>query len=143
MKAIPIRRRRARSGWLSSMKRSPRRERKTRLWQWLLGVPLLALLAAGILLFVYISYVNPKLAQGVRVVRTEVLERVEKTLPSGGLDPNGSFLVVQIERKPIHLAAHPPEWNTVAKGDMVEVEVGGAGPTLIVYSWKRASPALP
>jgi len=134
-------RRRERRGWLSGMKRSGPKNQKTPLWQWVLGVPLVLLVGAGILLFMYFTFFDPDSLRNERTVRAEVIERVEKTLPDGGLDRRSSYIVVTLEGREIRLSPHDPDWGSVMKGDSVDVRiVSSPGGGVQVLSWARVRP---
>jgi hypothetical protein len=135
--------RRAR-GWMSGMKKGSAQGR-TPLWQWVIGIPLLAIIAIAIASYLYVTYLNPKLASGARWVKGEVLDRVEKKTPEGTLDMSGSSLVVKVEGKELRLAPRLPEFNTISKGDAIEVEVSTTGGSLQAFSWRlpQAAPAPP
>ena len=140
-----MKRARRRKGVMSWTK-APQRAGRTPLWQWFLGVPLLILLVAGILAFIYVTFVDPHLARGERHVQVKVIDRVEKTLADGELDLKNSHLLVKIEDREVRLRPLLPDWNQVAKGDTIDVawgpspEDGYPQP----FSWKRVTaPAGP
>ena len=141
-----MKRARRRKGVMSWTK-TPQRGGRTPLWQWILGVPLLAVLVIGILAFIYVAFVNPRLARGERRVQVKVLDRVEKTLPDGKLDLKNSHLLVKIEEKDVRLRPLLPDWSQVAKGDTVEVAYGPSPEDGYpqAFSWKRiaAPPSAP
>src|SRR5437762_1309615 len=107
---------------MSGMKQPGRRTR-TPLWQWIVGVPIVAILLVAIALFGYVRYVNPNLGAPVRTVRARIDSRVEKKLPGGELDQNASYLLVHIDGKEVHLAGNAAEWKETSDGDTVEVVV--------------------
>ena len=139
----PARRPSRRKGWLSSMKGPASRGAKSSFLQWIVVTPLLALLVTGIAGFIYVSYINPRLARGEHAVWTEVLDRVEKTLPDGTLDLAHSHLLVRIDGHELRLRPVLPDWNSLRNGDVIEVQVGrsSADGTPIAYSYKRVAPA--
>ena len=53
-------RRRRPHGAMTAMRLSGVRSRRTPLWQWLVGIPLIVLIAAAILAYIYITYVTPR-----------------------------------------------------------------------------------
>lgn len=128
---------------MSGMREPSGRGRKTSLLQWLLFTPLVVVLFAGIGLYIYISYFNPSLGRGEHLVTTQVLDRVELTLPDGKLDLKGSYLLVRIEGREMKLRPALPVWTSVANGDTLEVEVGRstADGSPVAYSYKRVAPA--
>lgn len=144
----PAKRPRRRKGWLSQMKAPSgraARASKTPLWHWFVIVPVAALFIAGVGLFVYVSYFNPQLARGERKVRAEVAERVERVLPDGRLDTRNSYLLVRIDGADLRLRPVLPQWSSIAKGDILEVEVGRSTSdgSPVAYSYTRVGPAPP
>ena len=136
-------RRKRSAGWLSSPKRSPKHQRMP-LWQWFIAVPAIAVMIAGIGLFVYLAMINPRAASGLRTQTVVVLERVEKHDESGRLDTSASFLTVSVEGTRMKIAPQLPDWNRVAQGDLIDVDVMGKGPTLAISAWRaRVNPAAP
>jgi len=133
----PAHRAARRTGWMGSAKKRPR-GRGMPLWQWILAVPVIALMLGGIGLFAYLAMFAPKSAAGFRTVTVLVLERVENHLAGGGLDTTGSYLVVSVEGTRFKLAPRLPDWNRIAKGDLIEVDVTGAGPTLGIVGWRAS-----
>ena len=135
------RHRRSHAGWMSGMKRPARGGKKASWRQWIAGVPLVAILVFAILAFLYIRCFNPKLGIGLHSVRTQVLSKVEKRLPDGTRDLAGSYLLVRIEGKELKLAARTADWDSVATGDTLEVEVSPPGTGVpAAYSWKKVAP---
>jgi len=108
------------------------------LWQWAVVIPVLLILLGGIALFAYLTMVNPKMGAGVRTVTAVVLERVESRANDGSLDTSASYIVVSVEQTRLKLAPRRPDWDRVAQGDLVEVEVSGKGTGVQAYSWKTA-----
>lgn len=126
-------------GWLSGRKTSGRRG--TPLWQWIVFAPVVLALLVGIALFAYLTMFNPRMGAGARSVTVPVLERVETRTSGGALDTSASYLVVSVDGAPLRLAPRLPDWDQVAKGDLVDVEVAGTGPAIQALSW-RAAPKL-
>jgi len=112
------------------------------LWQWIVGIPLIVLLFAGILLFVYIAWFNPAGASS-RTLTVLVLERIEKLDAGGRLDTTASYLEVNVEGVRFRVAPRLPDFNRIGKGDLIEVEATGSGPTLAIRSWRAAAAKPP
>ena len=109
-------------------------------WQWVLAIPVVVGILGAIAIFAYMTLINPKAGAGVHTVTVPVVERVESRRADGVLDTSASYLVVRVEATQLRLAPRLPDWNEVAKGDLVAVEVGGTGTAVTAYSWKRAVP---
>jgi hypothetical protein len=118
---------------------------KTTTWQWIVFIPLAALFVGAIVLFVVVSYLAPEMARGERMVRTEVLGRVEKLLPDGSLDQTNSHLLIQIEGQELRLRPLQPEWDRIRPGDTIEVSVGrsAADGSPVAYSYRKAESSSP
>ena len=136
-KGRPAHRSKRARGWLSGSKGSAGRKAMP-LWQWFVVIPVLLILLAGITLFAYLTMVNPKMGAGVRTVTAVVQERVESRAVDGSLDTSASYIVVSVEQTRLKLAPRLPDWDRVAKGDVVDVEVSGKGSGVQAYSWKAA-----
>jgi hypothetical protein len=144
MKKQSVRRPRRR-GLLSTMKTGSGKRVKTSYKDWFTIIPIFAVFLILIGLFVYISYFKPDLARGVRLVRTEVLDRVEKKLPDGKLDMTHSHLLVKIDGVELKLAPRLPQWERLVKGATVEVEVGRSSSdgSPVAYDYKVVAPLSP
>jgi len=125
------------SGWLSSA-RKPSKRRAMPIWQWIVGIPVIVVLFAGILLFVYVAWFHPGGASS-RTLTVLVLDRIEKLDPNGRLDTTASYLEVNVEGARFKVAPRLPDWNRIAKGDLIDIEATGSGPTLAVLSWRAAA----
>ena len=136
-------RRRRRRGWMSAMRSPPRGKKPSALFQWFVVTPVLVLLFAGIAAFIYVSYFNPSMVRGEHVVRTEIRDRVEKTLPDGTPDLPRSYLLVSIEGRELRLKPIAQSWDQLAKGDTLEIEVGrsSADGSPVAYSYRKVEPA--
>jgi hypothetical protein len=128
------------TGWLSGSRRGSRRGGMP-LWQWFVGVPLVVLMFAGIALFVYLTMLNPKIGAGVRTETVLVLERVENRASDGALDTGASYLVVNVGQTRLKLAPRLPDWNQVAQGGLIEVDVVGTGTAVQAIAWRLAKAA--
>lgn len=124
---------------MSGMK-NPTSKKPTPLWQWIVALPILGVVAVGILAYIYIGYFHPRVAQRVQTMRVEVIDRVEVLRPDGGLDLERSWLLVRVDGKDLRLAARLPEWPDVKRGDMIDVDVAtGSDGALQAYGWRRSS----
>ena len=130
------------TGWLSGSKGSSRRG-KMPLWQWIVAVPVIILLLGGIAFFAYLTMFNPRMGAGTRTETVLVLERVEHRASDGTLDTAGSYLVVNVDRTRLKLAPRLPDWNQVAQGDLIEVDVSGTGAAVQAFAWRAAQKGAP
>ena len=126
------------SGFFTSGRSRPRNE-PTPLWQWIVGIPLLMIIAGGIGIFVYINYFHPDIRMAIQSETVTVAAHGADPVTFGKPRP---WLAVRLDGKDIHIPVTEKQSATVRDGDSLVVRFRQEGGETMVMGWTPA-PAPP